>query len=282
MFTAGKDTQFTFENAGDGYYYIRSNTQNRRAIHVNGRNSNPKASVTLWDVVNQDNLKWKLIPAENDYYYIQSQLGTFLDVKWGKSHIENPVWMWNGPAKKGLAQKWKLHNIKFPITFKREFSLKQIKNLCPTRLVRGDREFGGNGPTVSGSVALVQNRNIFQIQVKFNAKETKSDWSEVSGEWIKNVLTLTKKWKVNQIISPHSNTYFNYTTSIIPIHGHRFSDNGYKPGTLGIDRNGIAKYIQFVGDTQGDDISDNSECSDDTRIVFIELKPLNLKITHTP
>lgn len=282
VFTAGKETHFTFEDAGEGYYYIRSNTQQRRAIHVSGRNRNRKAKVTLWDVVNQDNLKWKLIPAGNGYYFIQSQLGTYLDVQWGKDNIGTPVWMWTGPAQQGLAQKWKLHNVKHPVTFKRKFYPKLIKNLCPTNLIRGDREFGGNGPKVTGSVSLIKNRNVYQAQIKFSAKETKHDWSHVTGEWTRDVLFLPVNWKVNKIISPHQNTYFDYTVSTMPSRGHMFTDGGYRPGTLSISRTGIVKRLQFIGDTGGNDISDNNECSDDTRIIFIEIKPLELDITYSP
>lgn len=282
VFTAGKELQFTFKNAGDGYYYIQSNTQRRGAIYVYDSVKNKKAIVSLGNIANQDNFKWELIDAGDGYYFIKSKLGTFLDVQWGKDAIGTTIWMWTGPAKNGLAQKWKLNSIKHPITFNREFYPKLIKNLCPTKLIRGDREFGGNGPRVTGSVYLVTNRNMLQAQIKFSAKETKADWSHVTGEWTKTLFSLPINWKVNKILSPHDNTYFDYTTSAIPSQGYQFVDNGFRQGTLGIQKNGIAKRIRFVGDTGGNDISDNNECSDDTRIVFIEIKSINLSITYTP
>ncbi|MDB2606261.1 RICIN domain-containing protein [Zobellia sp.] len=280
VFNAGNETKFTFENAGNGYYYIRSNTQQRRAIHVRGNSKNPRAEVTIWDVVNQDNLKWKLVPAGDGYHYLQSKLGTYLNVQEGKDREQTPVWMWG--FDEGKAQKWKLHSIDKPITFKREFYPKPIKDLCPTQLVKGDREFNGNGPQVYGSVEFVQNKNVFKVLIEFTAKETKSDWSTVQGEWVRNILTLPVSWRIDKILSPHKTSVFDYTTSSKPTHGHQFTDSGFRQNSLSMTKGGIAKSLRFVGDTGGNDISDNNKCSDDTRIVFIDIRPINLEITYAP
>lgn len=106
MGNGGIAQKFTLKDAGEGYFYIQSNTRNKRAIHVDGANKNPKAKVNLWDVVNQDNLKWKFENAGNGYYFIKSKLGTYLDVQWGKPESGTPIWMWNFNG--GDAQKWKL------------------------------------------------------------------------------------------------------------------------------------------------------------------------------
>lgn len=105
-FNGGMAQKFTLKDAGEGYFYIISNTQDRRAIHVYGANKAPKAEVNLWDVVNQDNLKWKFKKANDGYVYIQSKIGTYLDVQWGKSDNGTPIWMWSFNG--GNAQKWKL------------------------------------------------------------------------------------------------------------------------------------------------------------------------------
>jgi len=102
--------QFTLVDAGGGYFYMKSNTKDKRAIHVQNADKNPKAKVNLWEIVNQDNLKWKFVDAGNGYYYIQSKLGTNLDVQWGKSTNGTPIWMWG--ANKGNAQKWKFIEVK--------------------------------------------------------------------------------------------------------------------------------------------------------------------------
>jgi len=74
-------------------------------IHVNGGNKKPKAKVSIWQGKGSDNTKWKFVEAGNGYYYIESKLGTNLDVQKGKSKNGTPIWMYG--ANKDNAQKWK-------------------------------------------------------------------------------------------------------------------------------------------------------------------------------
>ncbi|WKN42935.1 RICIN domain-containing protein [Tunicatimonas pelagia] len=282
-FTAKKEQQFTFEDAGDGYVYIRSNTQSKRALHVNGANKDPEAEVSLWEVVNQDNLKWKLWQDLAGNFYIQSKLGTFLDVQESSSEAKTPVWTNTVGSRRGdLGRIWKLHETNQPITFKKKFIPNMVTELCPTTLLRGDREFAGNGPRIRGSVELVQGRDALRAIIKFNAKETKPDWSEVEGEWVRTILIMPPSWTIDEVLSPHDKTEFDYTITS-PSRGYGFNQgDDCQPNSKCISRDGIAEFIHVVGDTGGNDISDNNECSDDTRIKRITFSPLNLQITYRP
>ncbi len=69
-------------------------------------------------------------------------------------------------------------------------SLRNIdEQLVPHELVHGDREFGGNGPRIKASVTLsvTGDKRRILATVDFNARETKSDWSETRGSWTKTV-----------------------------------------------------------------------------------------------
>ena len=92
------------KNGEPQYYTIESVFG--RGIHVYKANKLPKAKVVLWDIVDQDNLKWTIKKGNEGYLYIRSKLGTYLDVQWGNSKPGTPVWMWSFNG--GNAQKWKL------------------------------------------------------------------------------------------------------------------------------------------------------------------------------
>ncbi len=73
-----------------------------------------------------------------------------------------------------------------------EIELTDIETaLVPTRVLRGDREFGGNGPLINCRVRLKvsPNRRHIIALVYFHAKETKSDWSTTEARWERTVFT---------------------------------------------------------------------------------------------
>jgi hypothetical protein len=63
------------------------------------------------------------------------------------------------------------------------------EQLVPSKLVRGDREFGGNGPHVRCEVTLsvTADQRAILAAVSFRAMETKADWSETAGSWSREV-----------------------------------------------------------------------------------------------
>jgi len=265
LFTNGGEQYFTIRDAGDGYVYIQSNTQQKRALHIQESNKNPGANVNLWDIVNQDNLKWRFMDAGDGFYFIQSKLGTYLEVTNGSSSKKTPITTGNS---KGMnAQKWKLHEVNKPITFKREFTIDPIRNLCPTRRLSGDGEFASNGPIVFGEIDVLKSRSSLEAVIEFNARETKPDWSHVKGEWKRNILTLPASWKIDRIVYPTRKSTFDYNTlGGMPSRGFQFIDSGRGRGTLSMERNGFVRRLRFIGDTGGNDISDDNNCTDDTRI----------------
>lgn len=61
--------------------------------------------------------------------------------------------------------------------------------LCPNKLLRGDREFGGNGPNIKCEVKLRigDAGTALYADIYFWAQETKQDWSTTEGRWSKKV-----------------------------------------------------------------------------------------------
>ncbi len=85
-----------------------------------------------------------------------------------------------------------------------EVELNDIETaLVPTRLLRGDREFGGNGPNIISRVRLeiTPNRRSIVAKVYFKATETKSDWSTTEANWTRTVFTAPGGKRIDRILS---------------------------------------------------------------------------------
>ncbi|WP_027395050.1 RICIN domain-containing protein [Aquimarina latercula] len=125
-YDGGLNQVFYLRKVGDTEYFTIESVFGR-GIHVYRANKEPKAKVTLWDVIDQNNLKWKFIKSKSgNSFHIQSKLGTYLDVQWGNSKSGTPVWMWSFNG--GKAQKWYLRpfiNLKFPFVKMTDFSPKK-------------------------------------------------------------------------------------------------------------------------------------------------------------
>ncbi len=161
---------------------------------------------------------------------------------------------------------------------------KILTGLCPHAQVGGDFDFGGNGPRITGKVELLisNDRRKIQAAIKFNAKETKSDWSEVKGTWIKSIYVAPFGKKIKTIKSATSSRF-----NKVLIGGGRNELFGGSDGaehTLtnndGFLSGGLVKKIKVVGDTGGWDISTDDNCSNDTRINSIEFNKITIVLEN--
>lgn len=75
--------------------------------------------------------------------------------------------------------------------------------LCPSRLVRGDRDFNGNGPKVKceASLRISRDSTALELTVKLWAQETVNDWSTTEGTWNRIVYEAPYGQKILRIIS---------------------------------------------------------------------------------
>jgi len=101
----GVAQKFTLEDAGSGYFYIKSHVGRNKYLHIQNRSRDAKALVVIWEGKGNENTKWFFEKAGNGYYLIKSMVGTYLDVKWGNAADGTPIWMWERNA--GKAQKWR-------------------------------------------------------------------------------------------------------------------------------------------------------------------------------
>ena len=166
-------------------------------------------------------------------------------------------------------------------------TLERIKDLCPNSHVGGDFEFGGNGPKVFGSITLWRGENNKHIyaHINFNAQETHHDVfsggrSEVKGYWEIPVYTAPPGKKINGIITPNVVTKFE---KVLKGGGANelFGGGDGSPHTLtignGLDGKGYVTHFKVVGDTGGWDISRDNDCTNDTRILDIKFKPIEVQ-----
>jgi microsomal dipeptidase-like Zn-dependent dipeptidase len=157
-------------------------------------------------------------------------------------------------------------------------AVQPLQNLCPYWRVSGDGEFGGNGPSVEGSVTLgiSPDGTSLVASVKFAAKETRSDWSEVRGEWSLPVgEPAPAGMRYVRLASPSTSAF------LTTLHGG--GRNEVFEGCDGAEHvitpsNGPVARLIVVGDTGGGDISTDADCNCDTRIVRIEWNAVNVTL----
>ncbi|MBX9782178.1 MAG: hypothetical protein K2X48_02690 [Chitinophagaceae bacterium] len=196
-----------------------------------------------------------------------------------------------------------------------------VEELCPSALLRGDREFDGNGPRIKCEVKISLNRDSTQVwaDIYFWAQETKSDWSTTERTWRKKIYDAPygkKIAKINsdrasrtQFISPKagmqifvpgqdvSQALYNFldftdvNAAVLQAFGFTQNDKAGLSSIIKatIDRGNtivrvppvegtLVKFFHIVGDTGAQDISEDDNCNDDTRIVKIEFFPIRLEL----
>lgn len=201
--------------------------------------------------------------------------------------------------------------------FETKINLENMEEtLCPTRVERGDREFGGHGPRIKCEVKIRLENNGTEIwaDISFWAQETVPDNSTTTGQWSKKVYDAPYDKKITKIVSAQAsrtaflsppagsqilvpgsdmnagmNTIFEGITipnEVRIAHGIPALQEAYKligsynkgntvmvmPATEGT----LVKFFHIVGDTGGDDISNDDNCNDDTRIEKIEFFPVRV------
>ena len=162
-----------------------------------------------------------------------------------------------------------------------QFVPSTIGPYCPTRLMSGDREFGGHGPEIWAWVKLtIINKRQIRADLYLHARETTSDWSETEGKWSKVIYTAPvgfditelssgKYSEVHYISKPGVNA-FSPAGLVQAIGGTRGSDVPFKD-------DGLVTRWNIVGDTGGDDISTDNNPHDDTQVA-VQLNPVKIKL----
>jgi hypothetical protein len=152
---------------------------------------------------------------------------------------------------------------------------------CPSKLLGGDRDFGGHGPEIWAWIKLtVVGKKYIDAQVYMHARETTSDWSETDGTWSKRLYTAPagyeiagiesgKYSEVHYVSKPGINA-FSPAGLVQAIGGARGSDVPFKD-------DGLVRRWHIVGDTGGGDISDDDNPHDDTQVA-VQLNTMKIKL----
>lgn len=138
--------------------------------------------------------------------------------------------------------------------------------LCPSQLLRGDREFGGNGPKIKceAHIQIGRDSASLNLTVKLWAQETVQDWSTTEGTWTRQIYQAPLGSKITKILSDNTSR----TQFISPKAGYQifvpgadvaqaayeflgFTDiksavlkaYGFKPGDRSALSNLIAQYV---------------------------------------
>ena len=145
----------------------------------------------------------------------------------------------------------------------------EVKRPTPIRdfspgLLRGDREFGGNGPTVDASVTLTNQRSNVNARLCMRAEETDSNGtprdSLANGCTTRSIYTPRAGFRVSTILSHRSSTARYRDTN------HDIDRIGGNPG------GGPVNNFQIMGDGGGDDIGRH------TRIVAANFNEIRYRL----
>ncbi len=149
--------------------------------------------------------------------------------------------------------------------------------LCLNELVRGDRDFGGNGPRIQSTVRLQLNEGKTRLHavIDFNARETGGDRSETRGTWVNELYTAPAGMKIAGILtSTESSVDFVSRAAGFEIGGCGDGEV-HTPSITG----GLVSQMEIIGDTGGADISSDDDCSCDTQIRSIDFNRIQLALT---
>lgn len=151
--------------------------------------------------------------------------------------------------------------------------------VCPKLLLRGDREFGGNGPRVDAQVRLsiAADGSGVDATLDFHAVETRSNWSETRGTWRRRVFTAAAGERVVEVLSATQSR----TEAVSAAAGFQvvFPGGTQIVASPPVYDGDLVREFLIVGDTGGNDISTDDNCSDDTRISVV-FNPVTVRVTR--
>ena len=155
---------------------------------------------------------------------------------------------------------------------------------CPKKLMGGDREFGGHGPEIWAWINLkIIDKKYIDAELYMHARETASDWSETEGTWTKRIYTAPPGTEIAEIITgKHSEVHYISrpgVSSFTPL-GLAVAIGGQKGVDVPFKDDGLVSRWNIVGDTGGNDISDDDNPNDDTQVA-VQLNPMKVKLIIT-
>ncbi|MBF9036061.1 hypothetical protein HKCCE2091_17580 [Rhodobacterales bacterium HKCCE2091] len=154
--------------------------------------------------------------------------------------------------------------------------------ILPTAVLAGDREFGGNGPRMTLDTVLVPTAGGRSIvaQVTFRAEETGGDGSFTRiGPLSFEVWRATGAERVESIVgNPNARMVWLSTPGCVwPCSQLGPTEDGGSIMTITAGPGTYLSEVTFLGDTAGDDISDDGNPHGDTSIRAIRFHPVTIE-----
>jgi hypothetical protein len=144
--------------------------------------------------------------------------------------------------------------------------------LCPSSRVLGDPEFNGNGPeiTVGAGVSPSADGRRLELHLTYVAEETGGDGSTAFGT---RTITLFEEpgRTIGTVYTDASHSVTAVDTGDPGCCGESFLTQSFGAAEL-------IRQVVMVGDTGGDDISTDSNCTNDTRLQRIWLNPVRFQV----
>jgi hypothetical protein len=116
----------------------------------------------------------------------------------------------------------------------------------PPRVGSGDSDFKGHGPQVIASVSILIAPTALRARVYMNAKETKSDWTQVSGQEVFPVYNVEPGWRIEGVNGPLFSHY-------------KYTDSDHEKDSFNVGSGGPVKNFAFIGDTKGDEAGSDTQ-----------------------
>lgn len=154
--------RYEFYYVGDGYYRIMTE-RSGRALDVRGGSSKAGTNLQQYEWKNANAQLWKIIPAGNGNYYIQSKLGTVIDLNKNAAVSGANVQM--NKKSNRTTQKWKIEKNEYKpfsngiYSFRVASSKDQVLDIQ-----NGSKKDGGNLWLYGGNGSLAQNFEITYVK----------------------------------------------------------------------------------------------------------------------
>ncbi len=261
-----------------------------RVLDVEWGSAQTGTPVEIGDLAGGAAQLWTFVASEvPGYFYVRSGLGTYLDSLWGGSRDGVPIWTWDRTG--ADSQRWR-------VMLSRRATLTNLGRHCPrgdASVLTGTRDFGG-APNIEVTVRLSTSADRRQIvaRIGFRAWITEQHCVyggceggicydgcataplQSTGSWDEVVFTAP----AGRFIAGIAPAYQSSTITLVgPSAGPEFyvCADGQVVSASASSSPAIQS-VEVIGDTGGDDVSNDDDCGCDAQLRSIEFNPVPIEL----
>jgi hypothetical protein len=253
-----------------------------RYLDVEWGNAQTGTPVHIWDWNGGAAQAWFVSGSrEPGYFLLRSSLGTYLDSLWGGSRNGVPIWMWERTD--APSQQWRFLSLARPLP-------RSVGSKCPIQFRSGyryTRDFNGP-PTIRVSTELRTSDDrrsliarthlhVFRDALGWGAfGESRDVDISVHGEWDDVIYTAPSNRRIVDIAPSHRRSAATWQGAAAGAEFDVCSDGAVE--TRSPAQPGLVSRFRVIGDTGGDDISDDDNCRCDTRLEGVDFNPIPIAL----